>query len=270
MHDDASMRAVAVKLMAAPARDLEELQKIHGFKRNAHGILLNAALDYKGASTLFFDWMHSWAIGGAFWYIFAATMECTKSAARALREDFAPTPANLDAYMRRFKWPRQFADGNTVFESGGLNGSASQIISAAPVIARYFREVVAPVAIAKGAPPKCQQAIDVLLLACRISGLLAAASRGRRASHELRALVFECFRKYLEVHGKDDADWTLKFHLMLHAVMAWVLFAEELYDEFVQMPNCFALERKHKPAKKNMKDKLSGRSQERSVLESMV
>ena len=74
----------------------------------------------------------------------------------------------------------------------------------------------------------------------------------------------------MEVHGKDDADWTLKFHLMLHAVMAWVLFAEELFDEFVQMPNCFALERKHKSAKKNMKDKLNGRSQERSVLESMV
>ena len=132
--------------------------------------------------------------------------------------------------MRRWTWPRQFGDARRIFESGELNsGSASQLVSAAPVIRKYYRDIVAPVAVNMGAPPSCQDVIDLLDEACVIVGQCADANKlgSGVTADSLHQKTFVFTRKYLRVHGELEADWTLKFHLSMHIALQWVDLVRE-------------------------------------------
>jgi hypothetical protein len=173
--------------------------------------------------------------------------------------------------MRRWSWPRQFGDARRIFESGELNsGSASQLVSAVPVIRKYYQDIVAPVVANLGAASSCQDVIDLIEAACVIVEECANANKkgsGVTAA-SLHEKTFAFTRKYLRVYGELEADWTPKFHLSMHIALQWIELVRE--DKDAPLPNCFTLERKHKTAKKHMKDKMGGTSQERSVLEDML
>ena len=266
---------MAAKLRDAAPAKLNELEKLHGFHRNEFSILLDDQLAYRAVYVTFYDWMHTWCIDGVYLRAFRSVQAHLRAAAKPIHSDFPPKAADLHDYMQRFAWPRQFADGKRIFESGELNsGSASQVVAAAPVIAKYFRDVVKPVAAAAGAAASCQDAIDVLLYASRIIELLAGAGKGHAEASLLRDRTFHFMREYQRVFG-EDADWTLKFHLAMDIALQWHALVSEATaagedDDETPLPNCFALERKHKSVKAHMKEKLSIISQERSVLEDVV
>ena len=55
-------------------------------------------------------------------------------------------------------------------------------------------------------------------------------------------------------------------HLAMELTLQW----EEMHVFLPKLPNCFALERKHKGGKKHMRDRFKGASQERGVAEELV
>ena len=273
MHTDGTMRQLAERLInvAADPQEQKRREQLHGAHANPFSIFLDKDLQYRGASTTFYDYMHTWCIDGIFKTTFKRLQEYIQQRAKVLKEDFKPTVADLDAYMKTWTWPRQFTDARRIFESGEMNsGHASQILSGAPVIGKYFRDIVAPVAAGAG-DLECGKAIDVFVDICDIIKLLAAAGRGHGEAEELRARTFKFMHDFLEVFG--TRGWKLKFHLAMHVVLQWCSLQAAMREKGIphpQLPNCFALEHKHKDSKKHMRDRCKGSSQERSVLEELL
>ena len=162
--------------------------------------------------------------------------------ARAMRQQFQPLYSDLDAYMRKWTWPKHFGDARRIFESGGLAGSnAGQILSAVKPIKRFVKEVVTPVLRMLAAPQLCFDVVGVLERACDIVLDLRLASQGRGDSALLARKTFAFLNMYLSVIGVDEAVWTLKFHLSMHMSMQYVALQREVPG--MALPNCFVLER---------------------------
>ena len=268
MHDDGSMRELAQRLVTCTPAHREELQKLHSKYAVPESVLLDAGLNYAGVSATFFDWMHNWCIDGVFARTFKDTMDHLKAQAKGMRQNFHPTIADLDAYMHKWVWPRQFVGGHRIFESGNIDGgNAGQVLAAVKVIRRFFLEVAAPVVRAAHAPRSCIDAIGVLERACDIVIDLRNASLGYGSAATLKMKTFAFCNMFLSVFGGDASRWVLKFHISMHMCMQWRALQAEVPDCI--LPNCFVLERKHKSVKKHMKLRLSGQSWERGVMEEM-
>ena len=88
-------QALARKLHDAPPAKWDELATLHGFRRNVHSILLAEDLSYNAASTMFYDWMHTWAIDGIFLRVFRSTQDVLKTTAKAIDQLFAQRALTL-------------------------------------------------------------------------------------------------------------------------------------------------------------------------------
>ena len=259
IHTDATMRALIAKLAAASAEERPALQTRCGFRHVPNNVIAHPSLDYKPASTLLWDWMHVWCIDG----VFDRTMKSVMSTLRgACPTGAAPTAADLDTVMRCYTWPAQHASARRVFESGSdaPAGSASQTLAAAPVLRKYFSDVILPMGY-------CVDEVKLLLAACDMLGACVAASRGKLYPAEFERLTFDFMREYCRLYNEDN--YTLKFHLAMEMAVQWVRLNKvaEKAKQFWKLPNCFALERKHKASKKHMQDHLSAISYERTILE---
>ena len=137
------------------------------------------------------------------------------------------------------------------------------MVSSAPVLRKYFVDVVKPAALRAGAGDDCAKAIDVFANCCDVMTLFLNASAGHANPDELETAILEFMRGYFASFG--DYNWTLKFHLSMHIPRQW----RALVRQFPQakLPNCFALERKNKSCLYHMRGRFSTISQERGVLE---
>ena len=265
LHTDASIRALVEKLrnasthMGNPA--FKELQTIHGWTHNPWNILADASLKYKAASTMIFDWMHVWCIDGVFARSFNSLMdEIHKKKLNKKREDL-PTFADVHNYLQLWQWPKQFASARRICETGSFSATASETLSAAPVLAKYFLDVVRPMG-------GCNAAIDSFALACEVIPLLNEMVRGYGTPQKLFDATKRCLESHLNAHG--ETNWVLKSHMALHLPLMWEAMPKGASGQRWTLPSCFSLERKHKSIKKHMRDNLRGQSYERAVLEEVT
>ena len=147
-HTDESLRRLILRLQdsAAAWRDgtitkakHEELLQIHGYKYSPEHIVLDSRLRYKAISSLFFDTMHVWCIDGIFERELRATMQAIQADSTG-REPMLSW-SDMDAYLQRWSWPKQFASGANVCETKTYQATASETLSACPVLAHMFRQV---------------------------------------------------------------------------------------------------------------------------------
>ena len=262
-HTDQSMRVLAAKMQrsADADEDMKVAAKMHGMRHNPDSILADTRLQYNAASTCLYDLMHSWLIDGVMQRTFKVMMKRLQQQQSRVGCTLKPDFDTLTEYLQGWHWPRQVPHGRRVFEGGGLHGSASQTLSVAPVLHKYFSDIVRPVVLDAGASAG---SIDVFLSACEVLVLLTRAMRGQTTPKLLRESTFAFMEQYQVEFGEDG--WKVKFHLAMELTLQW----EEMHVFLPKLPNCFALERKHKGGKKHMRDRFKGASQERGVAEELV
>ena len=252
-HTDASVRAVVRKLAEkfgelGPTK-FTEYQQLRGWTYNPHSILVDADLQYKAISTLNYDWMHVWCVDGCFARELRQLMDCIHQA--NVRNTFVRY-ADLHDYMQPWRWPNNTPGAKNVFETGGFQASASECLSCAQVLRKYFCDVVAP---APGGA-KFADAVRSFALACDVLDILSVAVR-QGSPEDLERATMEWMTAHLAAHG--EATWAFKHHQAGHLA--------ELWAKFVKLLNCWALERKHKVQKKACTDHYNTEFYEGAVMQ---
>ena len=177
LHTDRSLRALAQKLRRSFERGdrMQGLEQIHGYRHLPFNILADETVTYEAMDTLLNDWMHTWCIDGAYARAFSGLMN---KLANKKRGDM-PTIKDIHDYIQRWRWPRQLADPRRIFESGSYNsGVASETLSAAPVLSKFFQDVVAPLG-------NSDAEIRAFVLACDCLATLQESSRGASTPQQL-------------------------------------------------------------------------------------
>jgi hypothetical protein len=83
--------------------------------------------------------MHVWCIDGIFERELRATMQAIQADSTG-REPMLSW-SDMDAYLQRWSWPKQFASGANVCETKTYQATASETLSVCPVLAHMFRQV---------------------------------------------------------------------------------------------------------------------------------
>jgi len=173
--------------------------------------------------------------------------------------------STLAEYFGNWCWPRATAGAKLIFtgksgeshkEHGFLACSASQCLSAYPVLGVFFNDVVRPLR------PAAVKEINSFLKACDVLDILVAVSREGGVDNDLlRQAIDAHLAAHLSTYG--DAYWIPKHHFAIH-----------LADMHLRKENtllaCWVQERKHKVIKKWLKDRKTLTCYERSVLEEIL
>ena len=257
MHTDESLRAVVHRLRdTATDGNLERRETALGFRHDPYSILLDASLYtvIKPISQYMHDWMHVVMLG-----VFPVCMHLVME---AMRNRFHYNV--LDDYMQAWRWPsRVGGSGGTakhIFDAKHetpsrknkhFKCSASEALSAVPIIAHFFRQAVLPLAV--GAE---RAAVVVLLALVLVIEMLQNITRCSVLPDDFEAAVSNFMTLYVAAFGWDSM--ISKFHALLH-------LCRELRRHGT-LVSCWVHERKHKTLKRYAQDHCNGPSYERSVL----
>ena len=153
---------------------------------------------------------------------------------------------HLHQYVQSWRWPRRLegrsATGKDAMnakraesskKAGTFKCSASEALSLCTVMAHWLRRVVEPTG-------RHNLAVQAFLLLVRVMEMLVASARGVVTPEALALAITRYLIAFSRAHDIDDM--IPKFHYMLH-------FARIL-KKFGWLPNCTALERKHKTPKR--------------------
>ena len=259
-HTDDSVRALLAKLgrqrgVLGPTK-FSELETANGWRYNELSIVLDVDLGYRPISTLYFDWMHVYMVDGTYGREVDAIMQRIK---QRRKKDTLVTYDDLDAYLRLWIWPRQFAGASGVCGQQTFSASASQTLSASPVLTTYFGDVVLPLG-------QYQDEIDSFVKLGDVVDILANANKGIVGPDDLEAATTCWLEAHLKAYG--DEHFVYKHHQAMHLADMWRRTLTRGGRRFLM--NCFALERHHKLPKRYMKDHLNTISYEKSVLEEVT
>ena len=234
--------------------ELKDKEQDLGFKYNPDGWLQDPDLDVKPMQVLVFDWMHCWCEGGV-WALELGS--CTDLLSR-----HGLGSLQLHHYLQCFKWPKAYASGHDICKGSVQErskkeekrpaGSASEMLSAGPVIRKWLEDVVKPTGV-------CLAQVTSLLLAVVVMDLLVNANTGKVTPAMLADAIAEHYAAHLVAYG-----YTLfvpKHHFMLHI--------PRQLERFKFLIACFVHERKHKVVKRWAVQLCTGnnRNYERSLLE---
>jgi hypothetical protein len=259
-HTDQSVRNLVTRLgnhwalvesgEVAPEKH-NEMTQFHGWNYNPLSLILMPR--YCAISTLSFDWMHVWAVDGIFGREIRVFMKKFHDAKRRGAPAILAF-SDFHAYLQRWRWPRAIASAASVCETGDFAASASEALSAAPVLEKYVREVIL------GLPQTAQfqDAAMSFILCCKAFLTHQDMSRGAATQDELRDNVLAYLRQHQVAHG--DAVWTFKHHMALHLIsMRSYLFG------------CWTHERKHRSVKRFVKAVHNTRhGYERSLMQNLT
>ena len=266
-HSDASRRALAERLArkAAEGSDegLEDMETLFGYRHNAHSIVHKVG--FQALSTLLFDWQHIWCQVG----VFDRAMTCLMETIHELRKGRGgraelPTFEDLHVYLQLWQWPGKVSEASRCCETGKLNGTSSETLSVAPVLAAYFRDVVAPLG-------GLDREIRCFIRACDVMEALQSANRSatKVTPDTLLELTLTFLRSHVEL--TSHRNWVYKFHQSIHLPLQWAeLRSSSPHLQDMRLCSCFALERKHKDTKKRLHDRQNPQSRERCVLEDLT
>ena len=116
-------------------------------------------------------------------------------------------------YLHLWTWPRQFDNPKKILDVGHLKATASMLLSAAPVLAKFFRDIMRSTG-------EHTREIDCFVQACTLIEHFKDANKDVRMTPEkLEDEVIVFGRTYLSTFGEDG--WVLKFHLLQHIPRQW-------------------------------------------------
>jgi hypothetical protein len=208
------------------------------------------------------DYQHVWCQDGV-WERSANSVMTALKKLRKLGRKELPTWQDVHAAQQFWTWPKSAADGKRVCEGNKLSCTSSEALSAAPVFVYYFREVVEPLG-------GVSALIDTFVKACTVMEVLQAVNRSEHTTPTLLCDTTLAFlRSHAAVHGMHNLVY--RFHQSLHLPYQWeVLRAAAPHLAELPLLSCFALERKHKFTKKQLKDRSKPMSFERGVMEELT
>ena len=215
--------------------ELNVKEQDFGFKYNPHSLLQDKDLNVRLMRILAFDWMHCWCEKGGWELELAAFLELLSKKGHGGRQ--------LHEYFQHFKWPKAYASGRDVFKASVQErsrpkdmpptGSASEMISAGPVVRKWVEDVIKPKRI-------CPAHVQSLLLCIAVMDLLLKVNTGCISPTMLGDAMAKHYAAHVIAYGY--ALFVPKHHFMLHL--------PRQLAQFGFLIACFVHERKHKIAKR--------------------
>lgn len=230
LQTNESVRRIARRLQDAAdtnSGELKNLEKLLGFTANPESILLDNELALDLIDVWSWDWLHCYCQGGVFVH------EVNAFVWRLWEHGFGID--KLDAYLQAFVWPRSMPSALKICRTTSnelrddLNGSASEFLSLAPVLAHYIVHVVQQRGILAPESASMMAGINVLqLLQCAFTGNVSAG--------ELKDAIVNHLT--LQQAAYQFELWQPKSHHVLHL--------PAMLDKFGVLLSTFVEERKHK------------------------
>ena len=231
---------------------LKQLQADLGFKYNPHSWVQDEDLDADPVRLVSFDVQHCWCQGGVWEIELVAGMECLAKHGHGTRQ--------LHAYMQRFVWPKAYANGRDLCKGAVQDratpkdikptGSASEFLSAGPVIRKWLEDVVQPRGVCAAQVTSLLRCIDVMDLLCQVN-------TGRVTPAMLADAITRHYVAHVAAYG--HTLFVPKHHYMLHM--------PDQLARFKMLVQCFVHERKHKIVKRWAVPLCSSRDNNLSLLE---
>ena len=216
-------------------KELFAKEQDFGFKYIPHSWLQDTVLDVRPMRVLAFDWMHCWCEKGVWELELAACMDELSKHGHGGRQ--------LHSYLQCFQWPKAYASGRDVFKGSVQereraqdmppSGSASEMISVAPVIRKWLEDVIKPKNI-------CRAQVASLLLCIAVMDLLVKVNTGCISPEMLAGAMARHYAAHVIAYGYTI--FVPKHHYMLHI--------PEQLARFAFLIACFVHERKHNIAKR--------------------
>ena len=173
LHTGSSVRGIQrrlheVALEGGPKTKLTGLQSLLGFNYTPTGALADEELDINLPAVFQWDWMHCYMVGGVF-------VKETESLLQRLHPHGMGVSA-LHAYVQHWQWPLGYGHAKKTCHNK-LNGSASELMSLAPILGRFVMEAV-PDGV-------CPLEVESCLALVRVVGLLSIVNSGQVQAVEL-------------------------------------------------------------------------------------
>jgi hypothetical protein len=225
----------------------DELTKHLGFNALRFSVVLDPVVDLRLLSVLHWDWQHVYFQGGIFEKEAKAFIDSVSNANEHLGWDA------IRRYLEAWAWPRCYASGLEVCAKGTLQGTSSELLSFAPVFARWVSDVVAPVGV-------CTPQVRSATLLCEVVDALVLAQRRLITPEGLDQRI----RTHLHAHqiAYDTNLWIPKCHHSTH-------LGEQLGRHGILTP-CFTPERKHKVIKSFAAPRMNKSRYDMGVLEEVT
>ena len=227
-------------------------EKDYGYKYNQYNWLQDPDLNHNFMDIFAYDWVHCYVENGVWDTEFKACI------AELQPHGYGCNSCN--DYLQLWHWPRAYASGKDLCKSSvykaddkdiSPSGSASEFISAAPVIGKWLQSIPAGI---------CPLIVESALLCIRVVVLLNMICTGHVTAEELAEAMQVHFNKHKEAYG--DSIWKPKFHYSLHLPLQLVKHSVLL--------SCFVHERKHRLYKRWATSFDSKKSMERCMMEEMT
>jgi hypothetical protein len=255
-HTDASLRDVYRKVLAAratmidasggPSGAFKEYEREMGVSVNEryHPLLRE---EFKPISSIVFDPQHVYLCGGVF------DGECQAFFEHLEEDNSGLGFAAFDAYATEWVWPKGYANGKSCAKKGRWNGTASEYLSVAPVLAKWVNDVVKQAGVC---PAEC----DSMLELCKTVELLELGMQGYGDPDDLDTQILNHSTAQQVSYGSDL--WKAKNHHAFHL--------PGFLRRFRRLFNCFTLERKHKVPKRFSVTRVNTTAYERGILEEVL
>ena len=196
-HSDQSVRDIVNELKERKGTlkkgAFTALETRKGFHYHEMSITLDS--DCKTVSTLQYDWPHVCFIGGIFSAELTAFMDLARQITPPNRKACV-TFDDLHVYLQQWRRPSKLRSCANIFEKGRLSATASEQLTAAPVVRKYFEDVV----IREPSMGPLHEAARSMALCCGAIELLQCASRQLITPAQLHDGIVHHLQKHQEVY----------------------------------------------------------------------
>jgi len=243
-HTDGSIKRIFERLQWAhdtnmPITHFTELERRLGYAYSPHALVMAAFLNFGAVTCLMFDWMHVYLVKGIFTWEAGKIMYWLFKEGNRLKLPHV-TYADLHEYLQRWQWPKALASPHDLcnerhahshLENQALGGTASELLSVAPVLARYLDKVVAKTPLGEA----CKAMIKSCLACVDVVELLQCVARTHVDPKVLHDAILAHLGAHQEAYGTDD--WKPKHHMAIHLPI--------MLERFGTLISCFVMERRH-------------------------
>jgi hypothetical protein len=232
---DATIKAIQRRLRAVAASgthaELEKVQRDLGYVFSPDGFLQDTDLDINLVSAFMWDWMHVYVSDGVFSSELKELMCCLGRAGLGGN--------SFNTYLQHWVWPKGYASADKLCSPSASStdhspsGSASEMLSVAPVLAKYLQDVVAQT---QTAPDEVASALAL----CRVVVLLSVVAHGLVCPDMLEGAIVEHLRLHQVAYG--ETLWRPKHHFAVHL--------PGMLSKHGTLISSFVMERKHRVLKR--------------------
>ena len=257
-HTDETIRALIRRLNAHHARfEAGELTRdkydlisaMLGWNWTAHNIILNEKFRLQVASSVMWDWAHTYVCEGLADIEFG---QCMKRLQRTPN-----TFMDAGAYVSTFSFPKAHSSrcgqlfsveaAHKNYKKGSFTSTASEFMTLTPVLHRYFTRVVEPRVQRSSTETGCMPFVKSMIAVLTVVMMLQAVKTGVISSDELFVAIVAHLTLYTEAYG-DDAVRP-KHHYALHL--------PDMLRKFGFLLATFTHERKHRVVKRYTKNRMN-------------